>query len=267
MKLIISLLVFSLILLIYTRYLEKTSLFYPSRNISSFPDQAGLPYEDIFVTTKDGIKLQAWFIPQPKAKSTLIFFHGNAGNIGDRLEKIALFNQLGVNVLIISYRGYGNSEGSPSENGIYLDAQAAYDYLLSRTDINMDNIIVYGASLGGAPAIDLAFHRNVKALILDSTFTSAVDMAKVIYPFIPRIFLSVKLDNASKMQKISCPKLIIHSEDDEIVPYSLGRKLFEISAEPKIFLDIEGGHNDGHIVDAEVFTDGIRKFLTGLELI
>lgn len=245
----------------YARYLERRSVFLPAKELAFTPEDINLAFEDCFVTTEDHFKLHGWFIPNPNAKSTLMFFHGNAGNIGDRLGKVRLFHELGLNVFIFDYRGYGNSEGSPSEQGLYKDSLAAYNYLVYEKQTSPGKIILYGASLGAAFAIDLAAKKEAGALIIDSAFTSAVDMAKIIYPFIPSFCVSIKLDSISKVKNIRVPKLFIHSSEDEIVPFALGRKLFEAASEPKTFCPIKGSHNDGFEQDREVFLEAIKNFL------
>lgn len=246
---------------LYVRYLEYRSVFYPSRRILATPADIGLSFEDVYVKTQDGVTIHGWFIPVAGAKATLIFLHGNAGNIGDRMGKIQFFHDLGLNVLIIDYRGYGKSEGNPTEAGIYMDALAAYDYLTSRRDVNAQRLIAYGASLGGAVAIDLAAKRNLSCLIVDSAFTSAADMAKRIYPFVPSFLIGIKMDNIGKVQALKIPKLFIHSKDDEIVPLELGRRLFEAAAPPKEFLEIAGSHNEGYFDSQDKIAGGISRFL------
>jgi fermentation-respiration switch protein FrsA (DUF1100 family) len=234
-------------LLALVRYLETRGVFFPSRNMMINPSVMDLPWGDIYFKTKDGRTLNGWFFKKPHARSTLIFAHGNAGNISDRLFKIKFFYDLGLNVFIFDYRGYGKSEGKPSESGVYLDAQAAYDYLGSRGDLQMENIILYGASLGGAVVIDLATHRKAALLVVESSFSNAHDMAHILYPFVPSFFLSLKFDSIHKVRALSVAKLFIHSPDDKVVPFWVGKKLFEAAAEPKEFLEIHGGHNDGSI--------------------
>jgi len=241
------------------RYLETVGVFFPSSEMEVSPSVMDLPWEDVYFKTKDNVKLNSWFFKNSHAQSTIIFAHGNAGNISDRLFKVKFFYDLGLNVLIFDYRGYGKSEGKPSEAGIYLDAQGAYDYLRSRGDVNMNNIILYGASLGGTVVIDLATHRHAALLVVESSITNAEDMAHVHYPFVPSFFLSLKFDSINKVKTLSVPKLFIHSPEDEVVPYWVGQKLFEAACEPKEFLKINGGHNDGSItVDPPAAGEFIR---------
>jgi fermentation-respiration switch protein FrsA (DUF1100 family) len=241
------------------RYLEKVGVFFPSRGMSASPSAIGLPWEDVYFKTSDNVNINSWFFKNPRANSTIFFAHGNAGNMSDRLFKVKFFYNLGLNVFIFDYRGYGKSEGKPSEAGVYLDAQGAYDYLRSRGDVIMQNIILYGASLGGAVVIDLACHRNAAFLVVESSITNAQDMARIHYPFVPSFFLSLKFDSINKVRTLKVPKLFIHSPEDEVVPYWVGQKLFEAALRPKEFLQIYGGHNDGSItVDAPAAGEFIR---------
>lgn len=244
-------------------------MFFPALWILATPKDAGLEFEDIFFTTEDRVRISGWLVKaakNPDKAATVLFFHGNAGNIGDRVEKIRNFHDMGLNVFIVDYRGFGKSEGRPSERGMYLDAQAAYDYLAGRTDIDKKRIIVYGASMGGVAAIDLAARRPVAGLIADSTITNAADMAKKILPFIPTFLLNVKLDNIAKIPGVTAPKLFIHSPDDEMVPFRLGQKLFDAAAEPKEFLTISGTHNEGYALSERLYVPGVEGFLDKYKL-
>ena len=222
-----------------------------------------MEYEDVYFTTSDGVKLNGWFIPAPiEPAGTIIYCHGNAGNISHRLEILKMLNNLGVNVLIFDYRGYGKSKGSPSEKGTYLDALAAYEYISVRPDVDVNRITVYGRSLGGAVATDLAANADVRAIIIDSAFTSASDMAKEIYSFLPiSSFMSIKYDTLSKVADLDMPKLVIHSEDDEIVPFAHGEKIFATAGQPKEFYSARGGHNDGIILYMDQYQDRVGEFL------
>lgn len=262
-----TLLIIALVLtffIAYFRYLEWRSIYFPMRQIEYIPPDIGLDYKDIFFKTEDGVELNGWFIPAEKAKGIILFLHGNAGNISHRFEKIRIFHDLNLNVFIFDYRGYGKSKGSPSERGLYLDAKSAYDYLRSKEGISKDTIILFGESLGGSVAIDLAGREEIKAIIVESTFSSAKDMAKRIYPFIPSFFITSNFDSVKKIKDIRVPKLIIHSIDDEIVPFDLGQRLFEAAPLPKEFLKIRGGHNTAFL-DSEVeFKKGMSSFITPL---
>lgn len=263
-KTVIFLIICLLFIFSYVKYIEKKSIFFPFRELEATPKDLHLAFEDVYLDTSDGEKLNAWFVPSTGSQRMLLFFHGNGGNISHRLESIDIFNKLGLGIFIIDYRGYGASTGRPTEKGIYLDAQAAYDYLLRQKNIRPENIIVYGESLGAQAAVDLASKNKVAALILEEAFTSAKDMSAAIYPFLPTIFLSVKFDSSNKIKKISCPKLIIHSRNDEIVPFRLGRKLYDAAPEPKEFLELTGGHNTCIFDSHDLFVSGLKKFLAKL---
>ena len=267
MKILFTLITIVAGFVVFIRFIEYASVFYPVHPLAADPADIGLPFEDVYLTAADGVRIHGWLVKSQEAKTTLIYLHGNAGNIGDRVGKIGLFHQINLNVLIIDYRGYGKSQGRPSEKGIYADAAAAYDYLKSRPDLKDQNIVVYGSSIGGAVAVDLALKKEIEGLIVDSSFTSAADMAKTIYPFLPAFLLKTKLDSIHKIGKVSAPKLFLHSPEDEIVPYALGRKLYGAAPQPKQFFEIIGGHNDGHLHDEDKIQNGIAKFLKELNLI
>ncbi|HPN84655.1 MAG TPA: alpha/beta hydrolase, partial [Victivallales bacterium] len=183
----------------------------------------------------------------------------------DRLHSIQVFNKMRCNVLIFDYRGYGRSEGSPSEKGTYLDADAAYDYLMKK-GIPEKEIIIFGRSLGGAVAVDLASRNNPSALIIESTFSSIPDMAAKLYPFLPaRLLCVIKYDSLMKIEKIKCPLLVVHSPHDEIIPFEMGRKIYEKAKEPKRFLEIIGSHNEGYIDSGNLYEDGILDFISSIE--
>lgn len=261
MKIVLTILLVALFFFILVRFLEKTSIFYPSKTIELTPDRFKIPYEDITLTTEDGVRINGWLILKSGAKCTLLFFHGNAGNISDRLMKLRSFYEMGVNTFIIDYRGYGRSQGVPTEEGVYKDGRAAFDFLKKRQDVGSLPIVVYGVSLGGAVAIDLAGHRPVEALIIDSSFSSAPAMARVVYPMLPPIFMSVKFDSIRKIKTLTMPKLFMHSTEDNVVPFRIGQQLYEAATGPKEFVPLTGGHNDAHVECKEKFLGAIEAFL------
>ncbi len=265
MKILLYLIFGFISLILYIRWVESRQVFIPSKQITSNPDQFGMAYEDVYFKTQDGVDLNGWLVKHSDAKHTILYFHGNAGNMGDRMVKLAMFYQMGVNIFIIDYRGYGRSSGQPTEKGMYLDTQAAYDYLMTRKDIAPERIVAYGASLGGAAAVDLALKRNLAGLISDSTFTNAADMGRRIIPWVPSFLIKTKLDSLAKIKLISVPKLIIHSKNDEMIPFSMGQKLYDVALEPKTFLAISGGHNEGHLYSREEFMAGIEQFILTLQ--
>lgn len=262
-RILIPILIFSVFMFAYVKYFEKKDIYYPTKEIESTPIGGDLKYEDIFFNTDDGLKLNGWFVPVENPRATLLFCHGNAGNISHRIEIIKVFNELNLNVFIFDYRGYGRSQGSPSEEGLYQDAQAAYKYLLSRKNINKDAIVIYGKSIGANVAIDLASKVTVAALISESGFSSAYDMGKKLFPYLPvKWIITIKYDALAKIKNITIPKLIIHSQDDEIVPFKLGKKLFEAAPPPKEFYEMQGGHNEAFFTAMEEYSSKINNFLS-----
>lgn len=251
-------------LVLYMRYFEYKSLYFPTKDIEVTPDYLGLKYEDIYFNAQDGTRLNAWFIPAEDSNFTVLFCHGNGGNISHRIEKIALLRKLGLDVLVFDYRGYGRSSGRPGEKGLYADAEAAYNFLVSEKKIPAEKIVLYGESLGGAVAIDLTAKRKAKALITECTFTSTKDMAREIYPFLPSFLISSQFDSTEKIKKINIPKLFIHSQGDEIVPFRQSTKLFDLAPEPKIRLKLIGSHNTCYIDSKDLYISGIGGFLKRL---
>jgi len=167
-----------------------------------------------------------------------------------------------VQVFIVDYRGYGRSEGTPTEHGLYLDARAAWDYLTNERGVPSERVIIFGKSLGGAPAIDLASQVEPAGLIVQSSFTSAADMAAVVMPLLPSVFLRTKMDSVTKISRISCPKLFIHSRADEVVPFELGYRLYQAAPEPKQFCEVNGApHNSTYLVGGKPYFDAIRGFV------
>jgi len=244
----------------------QSSLLYfpntPSREIFATPKSIGLGYESVTIETDDGLSLDGWFIPAADPRGVLLFFHGNAGNMSHRLESIKVFNDLRLSIFIFDYRGYGRSDGKPSEQGIYRDAAAAWRYLTERRQIAKESIVFFGRSLGGAIAAHLAGRNCPGALILESVFTSVPDLASQLYPIFPVRWLSrFRYQAKSSLKSVACPVLVVHSRHDEIVPFRHGRALYDAANEPKQFLELHGGHNDGFLVSGQKYLDGIDGFL------
>ncbi|MDD5731081.1 MAG: alpha/beta hydrolase [Candidatus Omnitrophica bacterium] len=254
------------IILLNVRYLEKRSVFFPSRVISTTPASLGLAFEEINLAAKPGLSVNSWFIPAPGAKFTVLFCHGNAGNIGTRIDKIRIFHNMGLNFFIFDYDGYGKSRGKPTEAGLYRDAHAAYDYLVNKRNLKPSEIIIYGESLGNSASIELASKVNPAGLIAEGSFTNAFDMARSLYPNMPPLFISIKLDSLSRIKKVASPKLFIHSRDDEVVPFTLAKKLFDAAAQPKKLVEISGDHNRAFLISEDSYVNSIESFVAGLEL-
>lgn len=249
-------------------YLYQDRLVYfPERTLTATPTQAELAYEPVRFLTADGISLSGWFIPAPNARGTLLFCHGNAGNISHRLESIRQFHQLGLDVFIFDYRGYGESEGVPSEAGTYRDAEAARRYLVEERQRVPARIVYFGRSLGAAVASQLATRHPPRALIIESAFTSVPDFGAEVYPWLPIRWLArLQYPTREYLRSLHVPVLVVHSRNDEIIPFRHGEALYAAANEPKELLEIHGGHNDGFLVSGARYTGGIEAFLrkTGL---
>ena len=234
----------------------------PSRTIGPGPDSIGLAYEPVEIITEDGTKLDAWYLPVREPRGTVLFFHGNAGNISHRLDSLKVFNELNLATLIFDYRGYGRSEGAVSERGIYLDAEAVWRHLTEERGIPAAEIVLFGRSLGAAVAASVASRHTAGALIIESGFVSVPDMAAKIYPWLPARWLArISFPTGDYLQTVTCPVLVVHSRDDEIIPFEQGLRLFEVTREPKQFLELRGGHNDGFLVSGLHYLDGLDAFI------
>ena len=238
----------------------------PGRTLTMTPTDVGMDFQDVSIATTDGVMLHGWFIAG-RSSQVLLFFHGNAGNISHRLDSIAQFRELGLSVLIIDYRGYGQSTGRTTERGIYRDADAAWRYLIDDRGIVANDIVIFGRSLGASVASRLASEYQPLALIVESSFTSIPDIAQDLYPWLPVRWLS-RLSHATRdyVRDVRCPILIIHSRDDEIIPFRHGEAIFASANEPRTLLAIRGTHNDAFLLDERAYIAGLRTFLAGLSL-
>ena len=247
--------------------IESRFIFYPESELVGSPAHWGLDFQEVRFPAKGGVTLHGWFVPGDK-DVTWIWFHGNAGNISHRLENLTLLHrQLGVNILLFDYRGYGLSEGRASEKGTYQDATAALEYVLSRQDIAPHRIVYFGRSLGAAVALWLATRRRPYGLILESPFASVQDMAKVAFPHLPlHLLVRGKYDSLSRIASVSCPLLILHGARDEIVPVEQAQRLYAAAAQSKALFLIPGaGHNDTYSVDQPLYFRTLAEFMTSLE--
>lgn len=222
-------------------------IFFPAKDFPLMPEHLGLNAQDVFVKTEDGVHLHGWFFPVEKSQFCLLLFHGNAGNISLRLPKAKAWTDRGVSVLLIDYRGYGKSEGEiKSSADLTKDAKAALDWLKRKRNYATTQIILYGESLGAVPAIELAGHELFKAVILEAPFTSLKDMAKMLYGMAPDFLLKdFEMNNEEKITRLKSPVFFLQGTDDEVVPFSMGQRLFQLAPEPKGFFKVKGGrHND-----------------------
>ncbi len=248
------------VLLVY--FGQPRLVYFPEKPLSLTPGAIGLDYTSVNIATSDGETLHGWWMSVPNAKGTVLFFHGNAGNISHRINYLAMFKRLGYNTLLFDYRGYGQSSGVPSESGTYLDAQAAWRYLTEIRSIAPARIVVFGESLGGAVATWLAAQEKPGLLALASTFTSVPDLAAKLYPFLPVRWISrFDYDTRKSLQSVTCPVFIAHSPQDEIIPFEHGQQLFQAAPEPKQFLTLEGGHNIGFIFMQPLWIKSLDAFM------
>jgi pimeloyl-ACP methyl ester carboxylesterase len=244
---------------------QPRMVFFPERGLVAEPTTIGLDFGDVHIDTDDGERLHGWFVPGDGDK-VVLFLHGNAGNISHRLESIRIFHELGLSVLAVDYRGYGQSSGNMSEQGSYVDARAAFRYLRDARGFDPQRIILFGRSLGSAIAIELATHVRPGALIAESCYTSIPDVGARHYRLLPvRLLARIRYDSLSRVPQIYCRKLFIHSRNDEMLPLSLARRLFEAAADPKTFMEISGDHNSGFITSGSTYVDGLTRFLASVD--
>jgi hypothetical protein len=259
-------LVAGVLVLIFLTQLERTFIFFPTREVAYTPESVGLTYEDVYFYTGGGQQLNGWFVPGTGCSDlTWLWFHGNGGNIGHRVEEIGQIQQrLGVNLFIFDYQGYGKSEGRPSEQATYVDARAALRYLYSRSDVDRKQIVYFGRSLGAAVSVELAVEHPPMGIVLVAPFASLGEMAKAAYSWIP--FASWlarnRYNSLARINQVAVPSIIIHGEQDEIVPVSQGQKLYRAANQPKRFLALPAaGHNDTYTAGGGLYWEGLTEFL------
>lgn len=259
--LIVFLALFSFNAYLYVQ--QPNMVFHPLKEVDVTPKDWGLSFENVTLKTTRNEKVAGWYLPHPEAKKTILFFHGNGGNISHRGDSIYIFHKLKLNVLIIDYLGYGESEGSPSEEGLYQSANAAWEYLTNKTKAK--DIVIFGRSLGGAVAVDLASRVKAGGLILESTFSSVRDILNIVMPKLSYlIYLRYSMDSLSKLEMVEAPTLIIHSDEDDVIPYQLGKKLFFAAVSEKEFLKITGSHNNGFMENIKPYMQTLRVFTQSL---
>ncbi|MCL5006408.1 MAG: alpha/beta hydrolase [Acidobacteria bacterium] len=253
------------LLTISIRAIENRFIYFPPRHSTDFAPakQYGPPAEEVWLVAADGVKLNGLYFPHPQSRKAILWFHGNAEDLGSARSRVKFYSALGANLLALDYRGYGRSEGSPFEEGLYRDADAAYEYLIEQRHMRPEDIIVVGQSLGGVVAIDLASRRPCGGLVVECSLTTAGEMARRILR-IPLLAYNPKtrFDSLSKIRQVRAPVLVAHGTKDEVIPFSMGRRLFENANQPKDFYAVEGaGHNDFLEVGGEAYRERLKEFV------
>jgi hypothetical protein len=248
--------------LFYPR-VENFLIFFPQSTLDFKPEEFGLQYKEAFFDTEDGERLHAWFFPSETDSPVILHCHGNAGNISHRLDLVQPFLRNGLSLFLYDYRGFGRSSGRPYEPGLYRDGLAAWNYLVEKEKVAPERIVLHGHSIGAAVAVEVALKKNVRGLVIESGFTSTKDMAKTMALFaLFSPLLPVHYNNIEKISRLGLPKLIVHGDRDEIVPFSMGQKLFEAAMPPKFFCAVkDAGHNDVLIVGGEKYFEVFAEFV------
>jgi len=245
---------------------EKRLIYYPATEVDVTPKALGLPFEEVAIDVEPGVKIHGWFIKAAKEPSvaTVLFSHGNAGNIADRLDRVLRWRELGADFLLYDYRGYGKSTGSPDEEGTYRDGRAAYDYLVRDRHIDPARLILMGESLGCAVSIQLAIERKAAGLAIEAPFASIAQMANAIYPFLPLgSFIRTRYENVKKVPQLKMPLLVVQGTKDEVIPVAQGKMVFDAAPQPKQYLAIEGAHhNDVYVVGGPGYRRVLLEFIS-----
>jgi len=242
--------------------MQSRLVYYPTREIHADPGIAGLAFDEVSLETADGETLHGWFVPTDPTQPAILFLHGNAGNVSHRIDSLSLLQELNANVLLIDYRGYGQSTGKPSEQGTYADADAAWHYLTSVRGFDASSVIIFGRSLGGAVAAWLASQQNAGALVLESTFTSIADLGAESYRWLPvRSLTRIHYDTQSRLRQITTPGVVLHSKNDDIISFEHGKKLFAAAKNPVEFVPLIGDHNTGFLSSGQIYVNAWERVL------
>jgi len=264
----ISIVVVSLyaVILAGAYFFQGNLLFIPGREMIATPESVGLSYKDHYFETEDGVKIHGWFIPNVESDKIVQLSHGNAGNISGRVGLASVLHEAGFNVFMYDYRGYGKSEGKPSEEGLYKDAEAALNFLKANYDAKDENIVQFGRSLGGAVASYIAANHKIGGLALDSSFTNMRKIIEEVYPVIPSFLSNYKFPTTDYLSDIKdVPVLILHSRDDDLIAFHHGEELYATASEPKEFVTLNGGHNDSFLVSKEKYLKAWKSFRKTVE--
>jgi hypothetical protein len=260
-----GLLLFPFALYFMFRWFEHSQIYHPSRSLAFEASEVGRPCRDVVLAAQDGTRLHGWFFPMkekgPKTSKVFLICHGNGGNVSHRLILSSMLLEMGTPVFVFDYRGYGRSEGKPGEEGTYLDAEAAFDWLVEQ-GFDPRNIVAFGESLGGAIAVELALRKPLGAVVVHSSFTSVADVGRELFPWLPvRWMNTIRYDTRSKLARLDVPVLILHSREDTLIGFHHAERNYEAAREPKLLWEIAGGHNDQPESDPERFREGIKKLL------
>lgn len=241
---------------------QPRMVFFPLKAIEQTPDQWGLQFEKVILASTHGNHVTGWYIPGKNSDRALLFFHGNGGNMSHRRDSIEIFHHLGLDVLIIDYQGYGESEGVPGEQAMYDDGRAAFDYLVNDRKFEKENIVVFGRSLGGAVAARITAEKQPGAAILESTFASVPDVASYYFPLMSKIIVSrYRFNSLVQVRKIHCPLLVLHSKQDDVIPFMSGVKLYNAANNPRTFVELVGDHNSGFVQSQPAYEEMLASFL------
>ena len=267
---VVQLLLILFLLLTFYYAMRRTiyrAIFSPSRELTRDPSFYDIPFEDVFFSSTDGVKLHGWYLPHHDPLATLIYFHGNLGNIASCVDELYIMhNQIEANIFIFDYRGYGKSKGRPSEQGIYKDAVAAYEYLVSQKQVASEKLVGFGRSLGGAVAIYLASQKPLGALVVVSTFTSVRDLVNMLFPkwlgWVINLCNPVRLPSIQRVAKLTCPILMLHGAHDTMVPAAVGKKLYNAISNAKMWYNVPGAsHNDTFIRGGKKYWYLLKAFI------
>ena len=249
-------------------FTQPMMLYTPSRDVLYNPGDMSMEFEDVTFEADDGVKLTGWYTPADNAEYTILFCHANAGNLAHRLDTLNTFNSMGISTFIFDYRGYGNSGGRPTEKGTYFDAMAAWRWLTQEKNVDPETVIIFGRSLGGSIATNLAAKVQANSLVIESSFTSYADVGAKYYPYLPvKRFSRFKYKTIDYLRQVHCPVMIIHSRDDEVIPFEFGLKLYEAASEPKKFAEICGRHNNGFTLFSPMYKEKWNQWIDFLSLI
>lgn len=259
------------IVVIYAAFLfllfifQNSFIFFPSQAVDITPGYYSMQYEDHFFQTEDGVNLHGWWIEHPDASGTVILSHGNAGNISHRISLVQMMKGLNVNFFLYDYRGYGKSEGKPDEAGLYLDGLAAYHFVRESKGINPGEIILFGRSIGGAVAAENAVKSEIGGLVIEAAFSDVRSLMRQLFPIVPTFLAKYDFPVSEYLKEITVPVMIMHSHQDDIIPYSHGVKNYESANSPKWFIELQGGHNDSFMVSETIYLAAWHQFLLALK--